>query len=405
MTKKPPIAPIHEITRQEEIDRFCEECRREGRFGFDTEFVMEDRYATEACLLQLATAKSIYLIDPFLDLDLAPIWDLVADPTVETVVHAGQEDLNLSVQHSKKIPQNVFDLQIAAGLVGYDYPISLMKLVQSTLHVRLHKSKTLTDWRRRPLTPSQLQYAAEDVIYLLDAHRIICDKLSKMRRIEWAQHEFRRYEEQTLYCRTDEDKLFRIKGSGSLKGRQLAIVRDVLNWRDEVAHRYNRPARALLKDHLLVEIARHELSQVSEIKDLRGVSLRDSDVRRLAEVVKSAMDSSCETWPTPKPRMIEKPHESALVSLASAVVRGYCVEHKLAYGLVATQRSIRALIRHRLSDGSNDLDDVELLQGWRGETVGVMLDEVLAGKRSLSVRRLGDRLNIHVTPTNGQEDS
>ncbi len=386
------------IQRQEEIDELCAQCRAEGRFAFDTEFVMEDRFEPEACLLQVATEQTVALIDPFLDLDLSALWQLVGDAKVETVVHAGQEDLALAVQHTGHVPRNIYDLQIAAGLAGYDYPISLQKLVQATRHIRLHKSKTLTDWRKRPLTDAQLQYAAEDVLYLLGARRHVQDRLERKGRIAWAEAEFQRFEDLTLYRRADEDKLFRVKGTGSLKGPQLAVVRDLLVWRDALAERYNRPARAVLKDHLLVEIARHELTSFDEVRDLRGINLRDTDIRKMAKVVSEALTTSPEKCPDAKPRDIVTAQEAVLTALSTAVVRSYCSEHKLAYGLVATQKSIRELIRHRTISEPADDGAVELLNGWRGKSVGLLLDDVLAGRRTVRVEPSNGTLAVHVVP-------
>ena len=119
------------VERQTELDDLARRCRAAERFAFDTEFVMEDRFEAEVCLVQVATKDDVAIVDPLLDLDLSALWALVADPTVETVVHAGQEDLGLCVQHTGATPRAVFDVQIAAGLAGYDYPLSLQKLVQA----------------------------------------------------------------------------------------------------------------------------------------------------------------------------------------------------------------------------------------------------------------------------------
>jgi len=379
------------IERQQQIDEFCAQARTEGRFAFDTEFVMEDRYEPEVCLVQLASENAIVLIDPFLKLDLQPVWELVCDPQVETVVHAGQEDLAMAVRRTGQVARRVFDAQIAAGLVGYDYPLSLQKLVHSTLHVRLHKSKTLTDWRQRPLNAAQLRYAADDVGYLLAVRRKLHDRLARTGRLEWAEEEFKGFEDMSLYARVEEDKLQRVKGISVLKGRQLAVARRLLQWRDELARAINRPARVALKDHLLVEIARHELSSFSELRELRGLNMSDKNVQALGGIVREALATPAEEWPAAKPHEEEAPREAVLIALATAVVRGYCLDYDLAYSLIATKKSLRDLIRHRTVGQPSDAAAVELLCGWRGQTIGVMLDEVLAGHQT-----------IHVEPSNGE---
>ena len=373
------------IKRQTQIKDLCARCGEEERFAFDTEFVMEDRYESDICLIQIATKQQVWIIDPFLGLDLSGIWGLVADGQIETVVHAGQEDLALSVQHCGRVPRRIFDAQIAAGLVGLDYPMSLQRLVQATLHVRIHKSKTLTDWRRRPLTASQISYGAEDVVHLLGVHETLCDRLTKLARLDWATEEFQRFEDMTFYRRAEEDKITRVKGAGALTGRQLAIVHELLGWRESFAQRVNRPVRTVLKDHLLVEIAKHAMTEFAEIRSLRGLNLGDRDVHALCRVVKKALAIPSEDWPTPRPREHETPREASLVALITAVIRGYCLENELAYALAATQKAIKGLVRARDGRAGRSDNDVELLSGWRGQSLGKVVDDVLAGRRAVRI--------------------
>jgi len=259
------------------------------------------------------------------------------------------------------------------------------------MHVRLHKSKTLTDWRKRPLHAAQLRYAAEDVSYLLAVRRKLHERLVRADRVAWAEEEFQRFEDMSLYARVEEDKLRRVKGVSILKGRHLAVARRLLLWRDELAQALNRPARVVLKDHLLVEIARHGLSSFAELRELRGLNMSDKNVQALGGIVREAMETPAEDWPAAKPFEVEAPREAVLVALATAVVRGYCLDYDLAYSLVATKKSLRDLIRHRTVGQPTDPAEVELLCGWRGPTVGFMLDEVLAGRRT-----------IHVEPSDGE---
>lgn len=384
------------LESQEQVVELCARCRAEGRFAFDTEFVMEDRYETEVCLIQIATQDRVTLIDPFKKLDLRAVWDLVSDDKVETVVHSGQEDLALSFQHTGQVPQRVWDVQIAAGLAGYDYPLSLQKLVQALLHIRLHKSKTLTDWRKRPLTASQILYAAEDVCHLLAVRDKLYGRLKELGRTDWAKEEFRGFEHETVYKRAQEDRLFRIKGAGSLHGVQLAILQQLLDWRDSMAQSRNRPARTIIKDHILIEIARHGPATYADLRELRGLNLSDKDIHGLARMVKAAAALPAEQWPAQPPRDTESPSETVLIALLTAVLRSFCARHELAYGLVATKQMIRDLIRHRASKAARDSAAVELMHGWRGKSVGRMLHEILSGQRVLRVTTQNGEMGLDV---------
>lgn len=382
------------VRTSEALRAVCAQCRSERRFAFDTEFVMEDRYEPEVCLVQIATDGLVAIVDPFDGIDLSPVWELVCDPDVETIVHAGQEDLGLCVQHAGAVPRNVFDVQIAAGLVGQDYPLSLQKLVQSVARVRLHKSRTLTDWRKRPLSAADLRYAAEDVLYLPEVHRKLCDRLARCGRLDWVRQECRRFEEITLYRRVEEDKLRRMKGAASLRAKELAVLHETMSWRDDLAQVLNRPARTVVKDHLLVEIARAGLSSFGDIRDLRGLNLGEKHIRSLCTVIERAREIPEEQWPTPPERETESSSEKVLMELAGAVIRDYCSANDLAYSLVASKRLIRALARDQTSSPTSDAGEVELLRGWRGETVGRLVSDVFAGKTVVRVERTNSRYRL-----------
>ena len=393
------------VEHQEQIDQVCAQTRLQGCFAFDTEFVMEDVAQADVCLIQLALKDAVYLIDPHKDLDIAPIWALVADREIETVVHAGQEDLSLCVQAIGKAPHNVFDVQIAAGLVGPDYPLSLIRLARSVLHVRLHKSQTLTDWRQRPLSEEQKRYAADDVAYLLDIRRKLGGKLEEAGRIDWACEEFKRLEDIRLYRRSETERLHRVKGVASLGGRQLAIATELMLWRERTAERLNRPARVVLKDHLLSEIARVELAQPEQVRSLRGIGLSKRHLEELCAVVQRALELPPQSWPETKTVKPETPRETILTVLATAVVRSECLRLDLAYSLAATKKSIQELVRFRVAHPAEDhavgTDKPKrlpkLLRGWRSQALGVPVESVLGGDATLQVNQDGDKsiLSIH----------
>jgi len=385
LTRRKDATEPRLLEQQREVDDLTAQCKAATRFAFDTEFVMEDRYESEVCLIQVAVGDEVSLIDPFLKVDLSGFWALIADDQVEKVVHAGQEDLAISVQHTSLPPRRVFDTQVASGLVGPDYPLSLQRLIQMMLHIRLHKAKTLTDWRKRPLTQEQLVYAAEDVCHLLAVHRRLHDRLAQRQRLEWAREEFAHFEDLTLYRRVEEDRMLRIKGAGSLRGQELVTLQALFRYRDEFARRVNRPARVILKDHLMIEIARQGMTKYADVRDLRGINLSDREVHNVCKVVKDALAVPQGEWPKSKPHEVEAPWEASILALATGVVRAYCLENDLAYSLAATQKSIRDLLRFRTGSSLLRVDELDLLQGWRGQTVGRLVDDVLAGRRAVRV--------------------
>ncbi len=385
------------ITKAKQLSEACMQCRDSGIIGFDTEFVMEDRYMPEVCLIQIAIADAVFIVDPLADLDVTEVWEIVADKDITTVVHAGYEDMALCAQHLGQPPAAVFDTQIAAGLCDLDYPLSLLRLVHSVLGVKLNKSKTLTDWRRRPLAEAQIHYGAEDVNHLLGVHAKLHAYLKKNKRLSWAEEEFSKFVDMNTYQKNDEQKFSKIKGGGSLRGHSLVVLHDLSAWRDAFAKRVNRPARTVLRDHLLVEIAKHQLSNPTEISELRGNNLSRRDVKDVAEIVAIALQKTPPKQQNRPHRELETPKEAAIVALTQAAIRSYCLEHGLAYGLVATQKTIRQLVQLRNGDATQESSKPELLDGWRGQTVGCVVGDLLAGHGHLSVKSIRDELTVKIT--------
>src|SRR4051794_30933814 len=180
------------VATPEELTECCGFLASCPRVGFDTEFVGEDTYHPRLCLVQVATPERLYLIDPLSAGPLDAFWKLLLDPARLVVVHAGREEVRLCRLWTGQVPANLFDLQLAAGLVGMVYPMGHGALVGQLVGAHLAKGETLTEWRHRPLTAAQVRYAFDDVRYLLRAHDKLTARLEKLGRIDWAREEFGR---------------------------------------------------------------------------------------------------------------------------------------------------------------------------------------------------------------------
>lgn len=383
------------VSEADEFAACCAHLATVKRFAFDAEFVSEDGYRAELCLIQVATEEDVWLIDPLCGFDTSSFWNLVNDDRIETVVHAGMEDLAFSYHETGQPARNIFDIQIAAGLVGTDYPMSLQRLARSMLGARLHKSQTLTDWRKRPLSRQQITYAAEDVAYVLPIHAGICRDLEKLGRMGWAREEFARFSDVTMYQTDAPDHLRRVRGVGSLSRQGLAIARELAIERDAIARDHNRPPRVMLKDYLLVEVAKHGWTSVEDIRSLRGLQLRGRQVERLAEAVQRGLDTPADDRPKPAPIDVDTPEEAALCKLVSAVLHDFCQTERVAYQLLGSNKDIRALVwSHTRKPGSTAPRSLQ--SGWRREAAGLLIDELLSGKRVVRVvnGRDGTRLAV-----------
>ena len=211
--------------------------RSAGRFAYDSEFIGELSYYPKLCLIQVASAEKVALIDPIAGFDLRPFWELLADPSVEKIVHAGQQDIEPVVRHLGRGPANVFDTQIAAGMAAMPYPVSLSKLVMETAGVKLGKGLTFTHWDQRPLSNMQLRYAADDVRYLPLLREEIGRRLDALGHAAWAKQECDAQCDPSLYGFDPETSYQRVRGSGSLDPRNLAVLRALVAWRDASAPR------------------------------------------------------------------------------------------------------------------------------------------------------------------------
>jgi len=405
------------IIRAAELGELCAALAKLGRFAFDTEFVAEDSRRPHVCLIQVAHDNAVSLIDALGELDTAVFWQLVADPAVEKIVHAGAEDLALCWHAIGQPAANIFDLQIAAGFAGMDYPLSLANLVRMCAGARLHKSQTLTDWRRRPLDPVQLDYAVEDVVHLPAIHASLVKKLDALGRRGWCREECDALCEPPII--TDvEQKLRRLKGAGSLSPRELAIADALLDERERLSEEYDRPLRAVLKDHLLVELARRGWTDIRKMRTLRGLGLRDSALQRLADAINRARQLPNDKLPVLN-NDEDSPDEVMLTALLTAILRDFSSKSGIAFGLLANKQAIKAIVRkytrptqeretregeapaEPLGQSRRVLTPVHvgeaplephanpgpLATGWRQQALGDLLDRILTGDASVRVVR------------------
>lgn len=391
--REPPADAVPIVRSTDKLRPWCRRWKRRGSFAFDTEFIRDETYHAILGLVQVADDQDVVLIDPLARVSLEPFWALVSDPAVRTIVHAGKEDFELCLTQSGRPPRNVFDTQIAAGFVGLHYPMSLSRLVQTLLHKRLSKGETLTDWQRRPLSRSQVEYAVEDVRYLPQLHRILTERLERSGRASWAAEEFARFEDPALYARPVEDRLFRCKGARSLDRAGLAVLRRLLAWRDAWAQRRNRPPRALVRDDILVQIARIRPTQRSQLEILRGFpgGRNPRIASQVLELVREALAEDPAAWPTPPPRQQEDPITRVVLDVLSALLRSECQRQGVDHDLVGTTQRLRELLDYqRQRVGPPPV----LLSGWRKAFIGRKLIDLLEGRIGLHLAGWPDAVRL-----------
>lgn len=378
-------APL--IASARDLQDLVDHIRASGRFAFDTEFVSEDTFEPVLCLIQIATATRLAVVDPLRINDLGPFWDVVTDPSIEVVMHAAGEDLRICRFHTGTVPERVFDVQIAAGLVGYSYPLSLGNLVNATLRVSLPGGETRTDWRKRPLTDAQLRYALDDVRFLLPLADFLGDRLQTLNRAEWAETEFSTFLH-AIDHRAEKERWRRLPSLHLLNRRGLEAARRLYDWRTDDARRANRPLRSILKDDLLVAVARRQPANRRDLEALRDFN-RPALLSRAGEildVLSAARTTPEDHLPEPTGRHDDRPGLAMVVSLLNATLSQQCAQGKVAVALAGGANDLKDLVRW-YTDGRPVERTPDLLQGWRYEICGQTLLDVLSGRRAVSTLR------------------
>lgn len=377
------------IDSPEALSAFLVENQGMEWMGFDTEFVGEKRYKALLCLIQVSTAKGYYFLDAIaLQNHLQPFADLLGNPDILKITHAGENDYRIMYQQYGVIPRNLFDVQMAAGFLGYKYPLSFQKLVEKEAKVSLSKGYTVSDWESRPLNRKQMRYALEDILYLRPLQLSLTKKLTKLGRLSWAMEEMTRWEDLAFYTPDP----FREALSNSMiqhlnVQEQIFLVR-LYEWRRNMAERRNhskemvlpakyisnivqsiRQGREALKDHR--RIPNHIIDQYWDIfRELYNRKVTDEERRLLSRIPESSTEPS---------------HDTLMIDILYLLIKSYCTEHKMAHDLALPPGTLRTM--------KYDLEfwDDQAFSGWRQEFLG---EDIL--------KWLHHRAYLHVDLQDGQ---
>jgi len=378
----------------------ADRARAHGRLGIDTEFMGEGRYRSLLCVVQVAVEREkdsgdievvvLDALDPALD--PAPLADVIRDPAVEVVMHAGRQDVALLRRVWEAPVTNLFDTQVAAGFTGRGAQMGYEALLGDVLGVRLNKSASFTRWDVRPLTEEQVRYAREDVLHIVQLAAALQRDLSARGRREWAREECRAIEQVT--DERDVDTVFaKLPRVAGLEPRVRAVARELVEWREEVARTEDKPIPSVLGDAPLIEVARRRPRDLQRLEQIRG--LTQQTLRRRGRELIAAVERGREREPLPgdgtRPAPSD-PLDAMAVPLCEALTRARAADAGLAYELVASRADLQRMVT-AVRTGAPE-PDVRTLQGWRRELVGAELLELLAGRRSL---RLGPDRRLVVT--------
>lgn len=368
------------IDNQESLEAFVERARSSSVLAIDTEFLREKTYYARLCLLQLATDDEVAIVDPFAVRDLGVLVPLLADRGIVKLFHAGGQDLEILYREVGMLPEPIFDTQVAAALLGHTQQIGYGALVHSVCGVNLKKGDSYTDWSRRPLSESQLEYAADDVLYLPPIYREMCAMLDERGRRDWLEPDFAELSDPARYQVDPRQRFRRLKRVSSLTRRQLSAAREAAAWREEEAARRDVPRKWVITDEQIVEACKREARTIDELFMVRGMreKLPTRDARTVAALIGKGLDAPQDQWPVLDRASKSEPNVDAQLDLMEAVVRLRARENGIAMQTLASRDDLA-----RLARGYDE--DVDVLRGWRRAMVGDELLELLAGRLALSL--------------------
>ncbi len=393
-----PLVPKHLIDTPAEFHKVCDHLAAGDAFGFDTEFIGEFTYQPVLCLIQVATRDRVELIDSMAIQDLSPLWKLVANPKILKICHAGEQDMAIVFAQGGLPPANVMDTQMLAGLIGMGYPLAYWKLAEEFAGISLAKAHTYSAWNRRPLTGPQFEYAVDDVRYLLRIYDCLDAELGRLNRRTWATAAC---DELTAAAAVEPDaqKVYlKIKTAKSYTAENLAVLRALAAWREQVAFEHNLPARSLLADEILRDIAKNPPARPASLAKIKNFPPGElaSYGPTILELIRHVRSSPPDTWPTPPEPSNDSPRYKLYADMLWSITQVLCLGQALSTAAVTSQAEIAQLAQALLDQ--QDLSHIDIVRGWRLESIGSHLLEFAADKINLILSCRQERLKIDTQP-------
>jgi ribonuclease D len=372
------------ITTTAELQAACARMARHPYVTVDTEFHRETTFWPILCLVQLAGDDEALAIDALApEIDLKPLFALMADPHVLKVFHAARQDVEIFWKLAGVVPSPMFDTQVAAMVCGYGEQVSYSELVQSICHIPVDKSSRFTDWVRRPLAKAQIDYAIGDVTHLREIYRTLLAKLKASGRMAWLEDEMRVLTSASTYEQHPERAWERFKNRAR-KPRDLAVLMEVAGWRESEAQSRDVPRSRVLKDDVLIEVALAAPRTQEALGNLRSFP-RGMERSRAGDDILAAIERGLARDPKALPKLERErrgdgPGSAATVELLKVLLRQISDESGVAGKMIATVDDLEAI-------AGNDKADVPALQGWRRKLFGARALELKQGRLALTVEK------------------
>ncbi len=382
------------IQTEKELAAFYSTNREAPWLGFDTEFVGEKRFNTLLCLVQVITPLGRYLIDPLVLKRLDPLLDIVQNPKIVKITHAGENDYRLLHNIYGITPKNVFDTQIAAAFIGYKYPVSFRRLVEGELRISLDKGYAVANWDRRPLPPRELKYAMEDVIPLPDLWQMLVSKLQKKRRLTWAEEEFKKLETAAYYAKDPNQEIIGHNLMKSLNQRERLFLLRILTWRRETAEAKDYSREMVLPSKIITHIIKSIGAGKDALKKNRHIPDKITDKygglfmefmqRPVSPDEKQILDQA------PKPEKDDELGDDIVLEMLYLLVKYQSINQGITPSMVMAKNMLE---KFRTDD---ELRQTVIGSGWRREMLGETLVEWLENINSLELDIQGGKIEMKI---------
>lgn len=372
--------PVHYIDNNADLEKLWEELDSTTWLGYDTEFIGEKRDIALLCVLQIVTENAIWLVDTLSANDWIKFGNYISKPDILKITHAGENDYRLLFQLIGVLPENIFDLQVAAGFCGFKYPASLSTILYELLGIQALKGFTVADWSIRPLPEKMRQYAIDDVRWLPDMYVNIQEKLELSGRTDWVVDEMAKWKSSEFYTPDPLKKLLHQKSIAAFGEQEKLFMLRIAKWRQEVANKSGERAEDILSNRQIVEMARIVASGIEAM--FRSRILPKQFIRQYKESIIAWYGNAATTEELGElyeyaPRKVIDQEDEVRVALVFQLLQGYCVEQKLAIDLLIPSGEAK---KYRIIPGYH-YDKLET--GWRKGFLPDIWQKMLANRNSL----------------------
>lgn len=368
------------ITQSNEVLKLCNILVSEKFICVDTEFIREKYYHPKLCLIQLGDTKGNgWAIDPLVEnIDLQPVYELFLNKNVLKVFHSPRQDFEIIFNILNKIPKPIFDTQSAAMACGFGDSASYESLVNNIVNINLDKSARFTDWQLRPLSKKQIDYAISDVTHLSKVYSYLLENMTKNGRLEWIREEVHKFFDLNIYVTEPNNAWKRIKFYSSNK-TTMSIFKEIAQMREELAKKLNVPRNKIMRDDIIIKLAKNPPKDLIEFDGLRGMNLRNmnnSHKTLILQSIETGKKSQNTGWLN---NNIKSNNASKAVTDILKIILLSCAEkHNISPLLIANKEDIK-----QIALGEKN---VKALKGWRYEIFGSSALKLIEGSLNITVK-------------------